>query len=117
MVKMASAVIAHRGPYFFGQYVQAGKQIFQTFFLKLRVFFQSSVQFKNIARVVLAVVQLHGLGVNIRLKRVVRIWQFWQFLFHYIWFPSLSYKVMALVGQDMAAFKIVSWSAPSGSTT
>ena len=76
MIEVASAVIAHRGPYFFGHALQIRKNVNQSFFFKFRIFFKRRVQLENLAGVVFAVMKLHGFGVNVRLKGFIVVWQF-----------------------------------------
>ena len=51
------------------------QQVFRAFASQFRMFLNCTVQLGYISRMVLVMVQMHGLLVNVRLQRVVRVWQ------------------------------------------
>ena len=68
---MTAAVIAQRRAHgFVGHSADAGKNFFERFALQLGRFFQRGIEPGDIGGVMLAVMNLHRAGIDVRLKRV-----------------------------------------------
>ena len=70
---MAATLVANGGAYLFGHRVQIGDEIVDGSGGKLRVVGHSRIQVVHVGLVMLVVVQMHGLGVDVWLERVVGV--------------------------------------------
>src|SRR5277367_3370423 len=77
---MATAIVPHHGAHVFGNSAQVAQQIFRGVFAQFRMLFNCAVQVVNVSGVMLVMVQLHGFGVDVRLKRSIVVGKWWQFV-------------------------------------
>ena len=75
VVHVSAAIIANDAANVFRQRGQIADQLFRALASQFRVFLNCTVQLGNVSRMVLVMVQVHGLIVNVRLQRVVLIGQ------------------------------------------
>src|SRR2546427_11189287 len=90
---MPSAVVSHRRLHLRGQVGQAAQQIFDLFLLKRGVLFQRRIEVVHVCRMMLRVVDLHRLGVDVRLQRSVGVAQLGQLerIWHASFLPLSSW--------------------------
>ena len=70
MVAVATPVVADHGAHVFGHGVDVAQQIFHALLAQLRMFLDGSVEVVDVSLVVAIVMNLHRLGVDVRLQRV-----------------------------------------------
>ena len=75
MVQVAAAVVPHGGANGLRHLADLREQLLDREFLEFGMAFERLVEVGDISRVVLVVVDLHGLRVDVWLERVVRIWE------------------------------------------
>ena len=75
VVGMSAAIVAHGRPDGFGHRVQVRDQVLDRLALKLRMVLERVVEVGDVGLVVLRVVDLHRLGVDVRLERSVVVRQ------------------------------------------
>src|SRR5207302_10182314 len=75
VIQMPAAVVPYRGLDLLGQVGQTAEEVNHFLFLKCRVLLKRGVQVIHIRGMVLAVVDLHRLGIDVRLQGTVRISQ------------------------------------------
>ena len=73
MVCVAAAVVAYSAAHSFRQGVQVAYQLFDALAGEIVVAFERGVEFGDVGGVMLAVVNFHGLRINVRLQRVMRV--------------------------------------------
>src|SRR5438874_4185347 len=72
---MTASVVADGGTDVFRDTIDAAEQLFETLLVQRGVLVQGRVQVAHVGLMVLAVVDLHGLGVDVRLERGVVVGQ------------------------------------------
>ena len=73
MVCVTAAVVAYSAAHGFWQGVQVAYQLSDTLAGEIVVAFERGVEFGDVGGVMLAVVNFHGLRINMRLQRVMRV--------------------------------------------
>ena len=76
-------MVAHRQANLFGNGIKIFEKFLNGLSLKIGVFFQCGVEFIRVSLVMLVVMDLHRLGVNVGLQRVVTVWEGWKFKSHF----------------------------------
>ena len=82
MVGVSSAVVADRGADIFGDFGEVANQIVDGLGGEGRIVGQGGIEVVDVGLVVLAVVDLHGLGVDERLEGGVVVGKRWKFVGH-----------------------------------
>ena len=72
---MAAAVIANRRADLFRDCVEVLQQVFDRQFLEVGMVRQSLIELGDVGLVMLAMVDLHGLGIDVGLQRIERVAQ------------------------------------------
>ncbi|MNP18007.1 hypothetical protein D3C76_1104600 [compost metagenome] len=86
MVGMTASLVDHRRTQGLGKRLDAGDQFFDRPLDKLSPL-QRRVEVVDVSLVVLAVVNLHGLGIDVRFQRIVGVRQCRQGIRHSQWIP------------------------------
>ncbi len=76
VIHVAAAVVAHDGADVLGHGAQVFHELLGAFALELGPF-DGVVQLGDVGRVVLVVMDLHRFRVDVRLERVIGIWEWW----------------------------------------
>src|SRR5262249_23031276 len=82
MVGVTTAVVTNDGANVFRHRIQVAQQVFDGLVGQLGMLLQRRVGVVDIGLVVLGVMDLHRTSVDVRLQRVVRVWQRRQFERH-----------------------------------
>ena len=72
---MAAAVVPDRRPDPLRQCIQIGDQGFDGLALMIRMILECGVEIVDVGRMMLAMVNLHGLGVDMRFQCTMVVWQ------------------------------------------
>ena len=72
---MTAAVIAHSRADIFGNSVEVADQVLDRLLFQLRLARDRLVYVRNVGVVMFAVMNLHGLRIDIRFERVLGIWK------------------------------------------